>query len=178
MPLHRRINEILLLEPDGLCRTLLAESLGRTFPGARIHAEREPVKAAEILTDHGVDLFVVAVRGFDLDAITLLGVWAEHQSERVPVLVVTPDVDSTAMLALRDLPITGVLDSSCSDLREFVAACLAVSCGVRYRSRSAKTLAIANAAVAGEAEPLTFSQPTRTPPTRVASDRRKPWRRR
>jgi DNA-binding NarL/FixJ family response regulator len=177
MPPHRRINEILLLDPDGLCRALLAESLGRTFPGARIHAEREPAKAAEILTDHGVDLFVVAVRGFDLDAITLLGVWAEHQAERVPVLVVTPDVDSTAMLALRDLPITGVLDSSCSDLGEFATACAAVARRLSYRSRSAKPVATATVAAASEAEPLTFSQPPRTPPTRVVSNRRNRWRR-
>ena len=157
---------------------MLAESLGRTFRGATIHAEGNPAVAAEILTERGVGLFVVAVRGFDLDAITLLGVWAEHQSHCVPALVVTPDIDSTAMLALRALPIPGIFDSSCGDIREFEDACATVACGLPYRSRTARAVMAAKAVIRNEGKPghLTVVQPTHVPPKNPSSGR-KPRRR-
>jgi DNA-binding NarL/FixJ family response regulator len=77
-------------------------------------------------------LFVVAVRGFDLDTVTLLGAWADHGSPQTRVLVMTPDVHCGAVTALRSLPITGVFDSSSSDLRELEFACRAVASGAKY----------------------------------------------
>ncbi len=126
------LKEILVLEPDRLRGAVVARAVSKTFPTARVYCESEPALAAKMLAERDVELFVVALRGFDLDILTLLGVWAEHAVGHTRVLVMTPDVHSTAVTALRSLPVTGVFDSSSSDLRELEFACRTVASGATY----------------------------------------------
>lgn len=130
------IREILVLESDRLCGAVISRTLRGTFPDARVHCKNDIATAAETLSRGDVDLFVVTIRGFDLDVLTLLGVWAEHQAERTRVLVITPNANSSAMAALRGLPISGVFDSSCRSMRDLEALCCAIangqSVGVEY----------------------------------------------
>jgi hypothetical protein len=132
------VHEILVLEPDRLRGAVIARTTSRLFPSARVYCESDPSVAAVLLAEHAIELFIVAVRGFDLDIVTLLGVWAEHNVGETRVLLMTPDPQSNVLTALRSLPINGVFDSSCSDLRELEFACVAVASGATYVSRSVR----------------------------------------
>jgi DNA-binding NarL/FixJ family response regulator len=131
-------HRVLVLDPDRLCGAMIVETVRRVFPGSRVDCESEPAAAAGFLAEGTFDLFVVAVRGFDLDIITLLGVWAEHDAERTRVLVVAPQPNCSAILALQTLPIHGVFDSSQGDLRELEVACRLVDRGGTYFSQTVR----------------------------------------
>lgn len=139
MPLKPDVQEILVLETDPLCAVVIAEYTSSVFPGARIHCESDPAVAAVVLADRPVDLFIVAVRGLDLDVITLLGVWAGHDVERTKVLVVTPQLTSASLKAVCTLPIAGLLDWSCAELAELQVALRRIANGSTYWSRSVVT---------------------------------------
>ena len=132
------VQEVLVLEPEPLCGAVIAQTARTVFPGARVHRETEPSAAAIVLAERPIGLFIVAMRGFDLDVLTLLGVWAEHDASRTRVLVVTPDANSAALMAIRSLPIAGVYDSRSSDLTELEDAFRAVARGCGYWSRSVR----------------------------------------
>jgi DNA-binding NarL/FixJ family response regulator len=146
----RDVREILVLETDRLCGAVLVQAAKRVFPAAKLHSESEPAVAAVLLADHPIDLFIVAVRGFDLDIITLLGVWAEHDTKRTRVLVVTPNASSHAIVALRGLPIAGIFDSSWSDLKDLEFAMSAVGGGKPYFSDTIGAFSRKNASIQPE----------------------------
>lgn len=156
------ITEILVLETDRLRGAVIARTVSRVFPTARIYAEHLTSEAAQVLAGRRIDLFLVALRGFDLDVLTLLGVWAQHADERTRLLVMSPDVNCAAMRAVRTLPISAVFDSSRADLRELEFACRAVAAGRPYWCPA---LAMANAgASADSAPPFVPSRLTRRDP--------------
>ncbi len=132
------VQEVLILEPEPLCGAVIAQTAGIVFPGANVHLETEPAMAAAILAERPIGMFIVALRGFDLDILTLLGVWAEHDANRARVLVITPDANSAALMAIRTLPIAGVYDSSNSDLPELEFAFRAIARGASYWSSSVR----------------------------------------
>lgn len=142
------IQQILVLDADRLCGAVLARTVSTIFPSARVYCESAPNVAASLLAEESIDFLVVSVRGFDLDVITLLSVWSEREAPRAPVLVVTPDAGSTAVVAVRTLPVGGIFDSSSSDLREFEAACHLVASGSVYLSPAALKLDLAAAPIA------------------------------
>lgn len=126
------VREILVLETDRLRGAVVARTLSRVFPHARVYSEHLTTVAAKVLADNPIDLFVVAVRGFDLDVLTLLGVWAQHAEPQTRLLVMTPDVNSAAMKAIQTLPVAAVFDCSHANLRELEFACRAVASGKPY----------------------------------------------
>lgn len=138
MPWENNVHEVLILEPSRLRGAMLAQSARAALPGARVYCESEPAAAAVTLSERPVGLFVVAVSGRKLDTATLLRAWADCDVRRTRVLVVTPQAQSTALAALGSLPVTGIFDSSCGDLREFEFALRAVSRGVAYWSRGVR----------------------------------------
>lgn len=122
-----------MLEPDRLCGAIVSQTVSRLYPQARVHCETEPSVAAVLLAERAIDLFIVALRGFDLDVITLLGVWADHDAHYTRVLVVTPHANCAALRTIEGLPILGVFDSSRGDLHDLETACVAVVNGCRFR---------------------------------------------
>ena len=129
------LQAILVLEPDRLRGAVVARAVSRMFSSARVYCESQPATAARILAEEDIDLLIVAIRGFDLDILTLLGVWAEHGVGSTRVLVMTSDMESAALSALRSLPITGVYDSRTGNLEELEFACRAVASGNTYWHR-------------------------------------------
>jgi DNA-binding NarL/FixJ family response regulator len=132
-----KVQHALVLDPDRLCGAMITQTVRGVFPAACVQNESDPAIAAVRLADGGIDLLVVAVRTFDLDIITLLGVWAEHDADHTRVLLIAPQGNSSAMLALQSLPIHGIFDSTHGDLRELEIACRLVGRGGRYFSESA-----------------------------------------
>lgn len=116
---------------------MIAQSAKTALPDASVHLESVPANAAALLADRDIALFVVTLHGFDLDILTLLGVWAEHDPRRTRVLVITPDANSSAIAALASLPIHGIVDLRQSDFQELERAFRVVLAGATYRSRSA-----------------------------------------
>lgn len=131
------LQNVLILEPDPLRGAMIAQSAKAALPGASVHLESVPAEAAAILAEQDVALFIVTLHGFDLDILTLLGVWAEHAPRRTRVLVVTPDANSSAIMALGSLPIHGIVDLRQTDFQELERAFRVVLSGATYRSRSA-----------------------------------------
>jgi DNA-binding NarL/FixJ family response regulator len=131
-----KVQYALVLDPDRLCGAMITQTVRGVFPAARVQNESDPAVAAVRLAEGGIDLLVVAVRTFDLDIITLLGVWAEHDVDRTRVLLIAPQANSSAVQALQSLPIHGVFDSTHGDLRELEIACRLVGHGGRYFSDS------------------------------------------
>jgi DNA-binding NarL/FixJ family response regulator len=132
-----KVQHVLVLDPDRLCGAMITQTVRGVFPAARVQNESDPAVAAIRLAEGGINLLVVAVRTFDLDIITLLGVWAEHDVDHTRVLLIAPQGNSSAMLALQSLPIHGVFDSTHGDLRELEIACRLVGHGGRYFSETA-----------------------------------------
>jgi len=126
------VREILVLETDRLRGTVIARTISRVFPTARVYTEHKTNSAAQVLAECQIDLFVVALRGFDLDVLTLLGVWAQHATPQTRLMIMTPDVNCAAMRAAASLPIAAVFDCSRGDLRELEFACRAVASGRPY----------------------------------------------
>ena len=179
IPRNIQLQEILVLDPDRLRGAVVARSVSKTFPAARVYCESEPSVAASILAQHDIELFLVAVRGFDLDILTLLGVCATHNQGRTRVLVMTPEPHSTALDALRSLPITGVFDSRSSNLRELERACRLIANGFTYRSRSLLGDAVGELRpiqLEGECQTSLRAMPRALPPSRVRINSR--WLRR
>ncbi|HVU32301.1 MAG TPA: hypothetical protein VHE61_02630 [Opitutaceae bacterium] len=132
------IQEILILEPDRMCAAVLARTAEQVFPDAQIQSEMDPSMAAAALADRTIDLFVVTVRSFDLDIITLLGVWADQPTRGTRVLVVTPNGNSAPLAAVRMLPISGIFDWGRGDLCELEFALRVVATGSNYWSRAVR----------------------------------------
>lgn len=132
------VQEVLILEPEPLCGAVIAQTAAAVFRRARVHRESDPSAAAIVMAQRQIEIFIVAMRGFDLDVLTLLGVWAVHDADRTRVLVVTPDANSAALMAIRTLPIAGVYDSRNSDLAELEFAFRAIARGSSYWSRSVR----------------------------------------
>lgn len=124
--------EVLILEPDRLCAAVITRCAGDALPKATIHCVSEPAEAAKLLAKGTIRLFIAGIRGFDLDILTLLGVWAEHEAANTRVLVVTPEVNSTAVVALKALPLSGIFDSGTNNLRELEFAIRIVATGGLY----------------------------------------------
>ncbi len=131
------VQDVLVLEPDPLCGAMIAQTAGAVFPSARIHCETLPAEAAAVLAERQVSLFIVTLRRFDFDILTLLGVWAEHDTNCTRVLVITPDATSSAVAALQSLPIHGIVDLRQTDFQELERAFRTVAGGATYWSRSA-----------------------------------------
>ena len=130
------VQHVLILEPDPLRGTMIAQSVRSALPSARVQLESVPGNAAAVLAENDVALFIVTLHGFDLDILTLLGVWAEHDVRRTRVLIVTPDANSSAIAALGSLPIHGIVDLRQADFQELERAFRLVLRGDNYRSRS------------------------------------------
>ena len=162
---NSELQPILVLEPDRLRAAIVARAVSRVFAGARVYCESDTGVAAKILAEQDIGLFIVGLRGFDLDILTLLGVWAEQAAARTRVLIMTPHIASTAVMALRTLPITGIFDSSSGDLRELEFACRTVASGETYWCRPyGDTNSEDNAIVATQvAEPPTPPRPASRP---------------
>src|SRR5690348_3564093 len=107
MATNTELQRVLVLDPDRLCGAMIAQTARQVFQSSQVEYEAEPAVAAVRLAEEQIDLFLVAVRGFDLDILTLLGVWAEHDPRRTRVLVIAPQANCSAMMALRSLPISG-----------------------------------------------------------------------
>lgn len=129
------VQEILILEPDRLCAAVLANSVHTVFPDVILHCEADPNLAAVALAERQIDLFVATLRGFDLDIMTLLGVWADQKPRRTRVLVVTPNADSVPLAAVRALPISGIFHWNEGDLGELESALRIIASGSSYWSR-------------------------------------------
>jgi DNA-binding NarL/FixJ family response regulator len=132
------LQHVLVLDPDRLCGAMIAQTARRVFPDADVDYESEPAVAAVRLAERPVDFLIVAVRGFDLDILTLLGVWAEHNVQHTRVLVVAPQANCSALLALQTLPINGIFDSTHGDLAELEVACRAIADGQAYWSSTVR----------------------------------------
>jgi DNA-binding NarL/FixJ family response regulator len=127
------LQEILVLETDVEQGAVVARLISRLFPAARVYCESTPTRAAAVLSEGTIDLFVVAVRGFDIDVLTLLGAWADHGSSCTRVVVMSPDLRSNAVAALRCLPIQGWVNATAA-IEELEVACRSVAKGGTYSS--------------------------------------------
>lgn len=179
MPPKKEVRHILVLESDRVCAAQLTRTASSVFPQAHVQHETEPAAAAVYLAQQEVDFFIPVLRDFDLDLITLLGVWAEHDADRTRTLVVTPNSNSAAVAAARALPICGVFEIGAGDLREFEWACRVIAGGGAYWSiRPTEDEPVARAAAAMPLgleiadEPIRTKRPGRRalPPSKGRSD--------
>lgn len=183
MAANSQILRVLVLDTDRLCGAMITETVRNEYPTSQVDYEADPATAAASLTEGTIDLMVVAVRGFDLDVITLLGVWAEHDVDRTRVLVIAPTGNSSALLALQTLPIHGVFDSAQGDLHELELACRVVGRGGTYFSKTVRLKMERSARARSSARHLTADQRAMIdlqvpmPTTRLENTNVPKWRR-
>lgn len=132
--------QVLILEPDRLRAATIYGALDAAFPSAVVRMTTDPQCAAAKLTESSTGLFVVAVRGFDLDVITLLTLVGERKPKTTTVLVVTNEVNVKLLRTLLHIPVGGVFDCFDGDIRELEFACRVVASGGSYWSRSVREI--------------------------------------
>jgi two-component system response regulator NreC len=126
---------VLILKTDKLSASVLAETVEKVIPGARIQRESTLQGALGQMEYEAVDLLVTGVSLPDGDALDLLGDRPGRQRFR-RALVVTGRWEHRLLAILRVLPIHGVYDSNTEDRASIETAMRLVAKGERYWSAS------------------------------------------